>query len=407
MLRDGGTARIRPITIDDADRLVSFYEQVSDESKYYRFFAPYPRLSAKDVHRFTHHDFVDRVGLAATIGGEFIATVRYDRIGADGMPASRPRRRGRGRLPRPGRPPGARRRLRPPRTHRGRRPRAGHPALRRGGTARQQQDDQGVHGRRLHPEAQLRGRRRPPGVRPGAHRPLARRAVRARAARRGALRAAAARPRLRRGHRRRPHARRRGPQRPRQHQGRRIHRPPVRREQGPARGAEGARRSSRVPLGAGHRRPRRPRGRRRTRGARPRSRHRLRRARRAGTGRALRRLRRERPRGTRAPARTRPARARVRHADHRAERLRDHQHLPGRPAERLARARDAPPAAGSACSPSPAPSASPCSPGCTGAAAASRASPVSPPSSPPATARTCPATTSFSTGTTTPTPTSR
>ncbi|SFY51956.1 bifunctional acetate--CoA ligase family protein/GNAT family N-acetyltransferase [Streptomyces sp. F-1] len=90
VLRDGGTARIRPITVDDADRLVHFYEQVSDESKYYRFFAPYPRLSAKDVHRFTHHDFVDRVGLAATVGGEFIATVRYDRIGAGGTPASAP-----------------------------------------------------------------------------------------------------------------------------------------------------------------------------------------------------------------------------------------------------------------------------------------------------------------------------
>ncbi|MEV5934794.1 GNAT family N-acetyltransferase [Streptomyces sp. NPDC052079] len=90
VLRDGGTARIRPITVDDAERLVSFYEQVSDESKYYRFFAPYPRLSAKDVHRFTHHDFVDRVGLAATIGGEFIGTVRYDRIGTDGTPASAP-----------------------------------------------------------------------------------------------------------------------------------------------------------------------------------------------------------------------------------------------------------------------------------------------------------------------------
>ncbi|MGW3387253.1 GNAT family N-acetyltransferase [Streptomyces cinereoruber] len=90
VLRDGGTARIGPITTDDADRLVSFYEQVSDESKYYRFFAPYPRLSAKDVHRFTHHDFVDRVGLAATVGGEFIATVRYDRIDDRGLPASAP-----------------------------------------------------------------------------------------------------------------------------------------------------------------------------------------------------------------------------------------------------------------------------------------------------------------------------
>ncbi|MFF4367941.1 GNAT family N-acetyltransferase [Streptomyces sp. NPDC001594] len=90
VLRDGGTARIRPITTEDAGRLVSFYEQVSDESKYYRFFAPYPRLSDRDVHRFTHHDHVDRVGLAATIGGEFIATVRYDRIGPDGRPASAP-----------------------------------------------------------------------------------------------------------------------------------------------------------------------------------------------------------------------------------------------------------------------------------------------------------------------------
>ncbi|MFD3544627.1 GNAT family N-acetyltransferase [Streptomyces sp. NPDC058655] len=90
VLRDGGTARIRPITTEDAGRLVSFYEQVSDESKYYRFFAPYPRLSDRDVHRFTHHDYVDRVGLAATTGGEFIATVRYDRIGSDGRSATGP-----------------------------------------------------------------------------------------------------------------------------------------------------------------------------------------------------------------------------------------------------------------------------------------------------------------------------
>ncbi|MFI1257448.1 GNAT family N-acetyltransferase [Streptomyces netropsis] len=90
VLRDGGTAQVRPITSDDAGRLVSFYEQVSDESKYYRFFAPYPRLSDRDVHRFTHHDYVDRVGLAATVGGEFIATVRYDRIDARGMPATAP-----------------------------------------------------------------------------------------------------------------------------------------------------------------------------------------------------------------------------------------------------------------------------------------------------------------------------
>ncbi|MBI0316269.1 bifunctional acetate--CoA ligase family protein/GNAT family N-acetyltransferase, partial [Streptomyces javensis] len=90
VLRDGGTAQIRPITTEDAQRLVSFYERVSDESKYYRFFAPYPRLSDRDVHRFTHHDYVDRVGLAAIVGDEFIATVRYDRIDGRGMPAAAP-----------------------------------------------------------------------------------------------------------------------------------------------------------------------------------------------------------------------------------------------------------------------------------------------------------------------------
>lgn len=90
VLRDGGTAQIRPITPDDAQRLVSFYERVSDESKYYRFFAPYPRLSDRDVRRFTHHDYVDRVGLAAMVGDEFIATVRYDRIDGQGLASTGP-----------------------------------------------------------------------------------------------------------------------------------------------------------------------------------------------------------------------------------------------------------------------------------------------------------------------------
>ncbi|MER7752887.1 GNAT family N-acetyltransferase [Kitasatospora sp. NPDC097643] len=87
LLRDGGTARIRPITPADAGRLVEFYEQVSEQSKYFRFFAPYPRLSDRDVRRFTHHDFVNRVGLAVVIRDRFIATVRYDRIDADGRPS--------------------------------------------------------------------------------------------------------------------------------------------------------------------------------------------------------------------------------------------------------------------------------------------------------------------------------
>jgi acyl-CoA synthetase (NDP forming)/RimJ/RimL family protein N-acetyltransferase len=87
VLRDGGTARVRPITPDDAERLVAFYTDVSDQSKYFRFFAPYPRLSDRDVRHFTHHDYDNRVGLAALVRDEFIATVRYDRIDESGRPS--------------------------------------------------------------------------------------------------------------------------------------------------------------------------------------------------------------------------------------------------------------------------------------------------------------------------------
>ncbi len=42
VLTDRGVARLRPIMPADAPKLVQFYERVSPESKYLRFFAPYP-----------------------------------------------------------------------------------------------------------------------------------------------------------------------------------------------------------------------------------------------------------------------------------------------------------------------------------------------------------------------------
>ncbi|MGH3362547.1 MAG: GNAT family N-acetyltransferase [Nocardioides sp.] len=78
LLRDGGTAHIRPIQPGDAQLLIDFYERVSDESKYYRFFSPMPRLAEKDVKRFTRVDHVDRVAFIMLLGGEMIAVGRYD-----------------------------------------------------------------------------------------------------------------------------------------------------------------------------------------------------------------------------------------------------------------------------------------------------------------------------------------
>ncbi|MGW6496404.1 bifunctional acetate--CoA ligase family protein/GNAT family N-acetyltransferase [Nonomuraea angiospora] len=79
VLADGGTAHVRPIKPADADRLRSFYSRLSDESIYFRFFGPRPRLSDREVERFTNVDYVNRVALIATIGAEMVAVIRYDR----------------------------------------------------------------------------------------------------------------------------------------------------------------------------------------------------------------------------------------------------------------------------------------------------------------------------------------
>ncbi|WP_246082863.1 bifunctional GNAT family N-acetyltransferase/acetate--CoA ligase family protein [Nonomuraea diastatica] len=81
VLADGGTAHVRPIRPADADRLRSFYSRLSDESIYFRFFGPRPRLSDKEVARFTNVDYANRVALIATLGDEMVAVIRYDRTG--------------------------------------------------------------------------------------------------------------------------------------------------------------------------------------------------------------------------------------------------------------------------------------------------------------------------------------
>jgi len=80
VLRDGGTAHLRPILPSDADRLRRFYSRLSDETIYYRFFSLYRELSDRDVVKFTVVDHHDRAALIATIGDEMIGVVRYERI---------------------------------------------------------------------------------------------------------------------------------------------------------------------------------------------------------------------------------------------------------------------------------------------------------------------------------------
>lgn len=80
VLRDGGTAHLRPIRPQDADALQAFHAGQSQASIYMRFFSFKPKLSGKEVRRFTEVDHVNRVAFVITIGGEIMGVGRYDRL---------------------------------------------------------------------------------------------------------------------------------------------------------------------------------------------------------------------------------------------------------------------------------------------------------------------------------------
>jgi acyl-CoA synthetase (NDP forming)/RimJ/RimL family protein N-acetyltransferase len=79
VLSDGGTVHVRPIRPSDADALVALHGRLSPESIYFRFFSPKPRLTDKEVERFTTVDFHDRVALIALLGDDMVAVARFDR----------------------------------------------------------------------------------------------------------------------------------------------------------------------------------------------------------------------------------------------------------------------------------------------------------------------------------------
>lgn len=77
---DGGTVHVRPIIPADAGALVEFHGRLSPETIHFRFFSPRPRLSSREVERFTNVDHDDRVALVAELDDELIAVARYDRL---------------------------------------------------------------------------------------------------------------------------------------------------------------------------------------------------------------------------------------------------------------------------------------------------------------------------------------
>jgi GNAT superfamily N-acetyltransferase len=68
---------------DDGARLVAFHERLLPRSVFLRFFSFHPELSVKEVERFTHVDYVNRLALVVESGGRLIAVGRYDSAPGD------------------------------------------------------------------------------------------------------------------------------------------------------------------------------------------------------------------------------------------------------------------------------------------------------------------------------------
>jgi acetyl coenzyme A synthetase (ADP forming)-like protein len=83
VLVDGGTAHLRPLTTDDQRALSTFYEGLSEESVYFRFFSPVSGSTAARLERLPNPDDRDHVVLGAELGDRLIAVARYDRVGTD------------------------------------------------------------------------------------------------------------------------------------------------------------------------------------------------------------------------------------------------------------------------------------------------------------------------------------
>jgi acetyl coenzyme A synthetase (ADP forming)-like protein len=80
VLTDGDLVHVRPLRPDDDQRMLEFYDRLSEESMYLRFFSPVTSTTAARLDRLTLIDYHDHMALAALIGDAIVAAARYDRV---------------------------------------------------------------------------------------------------------------------------------------------------------------------------------------------------------------------------------------------------------------------------------------------------------------------------------------
>ena len=83
LLSDGTTVHLRPIRTDDAPAIVAFHSRMSEQTRYLRYFSPYPRIPEADLKRFVTVDHDSREAFVVTSGERIMAVGRYERLGPD------------------------------------------------------------------------------------------------------------------------------------------------------------------------------------------------------------------------------------------------------------------------------------------------------------------------------------
>ncbi|MFC7245688.1 GNAT family N-acetyltransferase [Catellatospora aurea] len=87
LLSDGTTVHLRQITPQDGDAVVAMHSRFSERTRYLRYFSPYPRIPARDLHRFVNVDHVDREAFVVAAGDRLVAVGRYERLGEQAVDA--------------------------------------------------------------------------------------------------------------------------------------------------------------------------------------------------------------------------------------------------------------------------------------------------------------------------------
>ena len=79
VLRSGSTLRLRPIRIEDAPALLAFYQRLSPDSLYFRFFS-LPKIDAERAAGFCRVDYDRHFALVGETAGRIVAVAHYFRL---------------------------------------------------------------------------------------------------------------------------------------------------------------------------------------------------------------------------------------------------------------------------------------------------------------------------------------